>query len=339
MKIYHLLATQPVLNLESGDRINELKFITALSRYAETYYNDQKFDPDAPEHGLNKKEISSPTGQYDLYYVRNNPEIFDALPHPKVCMAYPYYPEAYEHADAILTTTEAWKERLENYNDDPTAADFLSDYYPKKIIPPKKVINIGQILDPCFYPRHGSFLHFRYRARFGYGFIIGYFGRVDNEARPHPDFMAALPYLKKQIPDLCSVFAGNIRTEIPDRSVRVAGKIPYLEMPFANSACDVLLCNEHPEANWLGSGKTLEAMACGVPMVLTPRPARVEQLGETYPLYYRGKDELVAHVMRLFEDRKFYEEVSAYMKERAKQFYPEVMGKKVIEKFEDLIES
>ncbi|MDP4686223.1 MAG: glycosyltransferase [Salibacteraceae bacterium] len=289
-----------------------------MSLFADVYYNNQPFNAELEGFGLEEKEIVVPPDHFDLYIVRNNFDVFSQIKGTKFCLAYPYNEEAFRNADAVLTTTQIWKERLEQFNERSDSFEFFGGYYPETIVQPKQIINIGQVLADDYVPKTSDFKCFQFKAQFGYGFTVAYFGRVDNEAKPHPDYLSIIPELEIQIPELKTVFAGNIRVEIPSKRVIKVGKINYQDMVFATSACDVLLCNEHDEANWLASGKTLEAIGCEVPIVLTPRPARVEQLGADYPLFYNTKEELLVLILKLYRDSNFRSSVKDYMRERAK---------------------
>ena len=110
-------------------------------------------------------------------------------------------------------------------------------------------------------------------------------------------------------------------------------------MPSATAACDVLLSNEQPEANWAGSVKPLEAMACGVPIVLSKRPSRVDQLGEDYPLYFNNEDDLAQKVVRLYEDKPFYADVQRYLRERSVRFLAKSRATDLEAKFRALLAS
>lgn len=321
MKIYHLLAQQTHLKPISGDRINELNFLDVLSRFASVYYNEQLFDPEAPDFGLKDQPINVPTDKYDLYIVRNNPEVFMQLPHPKIWVAYPYHAEAFAAADAVGTFNDAWKKGLENFHSDSDSHAFFCGAYPKDMVAPKRVVNLRQVLRDEFERKDDTFLNFRYKARFGYGFTVGYFGRIEEETLPK-DYMAILPELKTAIPSLNTVFAGSIRIPLNEPSILNVTSIPFAEMPYATTACDVLLGNEQPEANWAGSAKPLEAMGCQVPMVLSKRPSRVDQLGADYPLYYESREELRDLLIRLHRDSTFYTQVQQQMKDRSERFKP-----------------
>jgi len=337
MKIYHLLAFQPKLEANSGDRINEINFLKALSQFAEVYYNNQRFLPDEPDYGLTATEIEEPRTDCDIYYVRNNIEVFKKIKGKKIWLSYPYDEDGFREADAVSAFNEAWRSGLEHFHQDPEMFDFFCGAFPKDMIPPKKVINIRQVLAEHFEPKQGSQLHFRYRACFGYGFTVGYFGRIVEETLP-VGYLSILPELKKEIPELNTVFAGSIRIPLEEKSIINVKYIPFEEMPYATSACDILLGNEQPEANWAGSAKPLEAMACGVPFVMSRRPARVNQLGEDYPLFYDTKEELKELILKLYKDREFFQRISKELIAKAQEFYPEQMGKYLKGEMEKFLE-
>lgn len=338
MKIYHLLAKQPRLVPNAGDKINEINFLTALAEFAEVYYNNQRFLPYEPDYGLDATEIQEPRTDCDIYYVRNNPEVFRKIKGKKICLSYPYLAEDFEEADAVATFNQAWKEGLEQFHTRADAYDFFCGAYPKDMLAPKKVINIQQVLAKQFSPKQGTPLHFRYRACFGLGFTIGYFGRIVEETLPR-DYLSILPELRKEIPNLNTVFAGSIRIPIEESSIINVKSIPFEEMPYATSACDILIGNEQAEANWAGSAKPLEAMACGVPFIITKRPARVNQLGEDYPLYYATREELKALILKLYHDKAFYRQQSEQLKAKAEAFYPERMAAYLKSAFENFLTS
>lgn len=322
MKIYHLLAKQPILKPISGDKINEINFLKALSTFAEVYYNNQRFLPDEPDFGLDAEEIYEPMDGCDIYYVRNNIEVFEKIKGRKIWFSYPYDEEGFKTANAVSTFNLAWKEGLDTFHQDPSRYDFFCNAFPKNMIQPKGVINVKQVLGDHFESKHGTHLHFRYKACFGYGFTIGYFGRIVEETLPK-DYLSIIDDLKSEISILNTVFAGSIRVPLEEQSIINVKYIPFEEMPYATSACDILLANEQPEANWAGSAKPLEAMACGVPIIVSKRPARVNQLGEDYPLYYSSPQELKELILKLYKDSVFYKEVQSRLIAKARAFYPE----------------
>lgn len=320
-KIYALLGTSTCLPARGGDLINEARFFRTLSAFADVYYNGQLFRADAADYGLKDIPIHVPTAGYDLYYVRANKAVFEQLPHPKACLALPYDEDIYEEADALFTTTKTWADMLTKFSPDFPPRSWLKGWYGNEIVSPKRVINIGQTADPSFRPCTGHFEAFRYRAMFGFGFIIGYFGRIAPDTFPGSYFQA-LPKLKDAIDHLGTIIAGNITVEIP-KSVRVVGRISYSKMPYALNACDLVLYDGGDDGNWAGSGKVVDAISCGVPIVLPRKIARMEQLGEDYPMFCDSGDELARKVTRFAKDEGFRSEVKARVLELAETFRPQ----------------
>lgn len=320
MKIYHLLSNLTHLAPISGDRLNEINFLKTISHFADVYYNNQRFYPDQPDFGLKDLPIEVPPPGYDLYIVRNNHDLFEQVPRPKVWVAYPYCETAFRDADAVIAFNETWAKGIREFNEKPDYYDFFCGAFPRDMVKPKRCISIGQGLDENFSPKHNSSKTFRYRARFGYGFTVGYFGRIVKETIPY-DYLSVLSELERQIPGISTVFAGSVRTAIPSPSVQTASSIPFADMPYAISACHVLLANEQPESNWAGSVKPLEAMGCGIPIVLSKRGSRLDQLGRDYPLFYETASELRNHILRLYNDTDFYDDVRKYLLKRAPAFY------------------
>jgi len=162
----------------------------------------------------------------------------------------------------------------------------------------------------------------------GYGFTVGYFGRIVENTRPDA-FLLCYDALKAAIPSLTLVMAGRVDIPVDRSEIMVLPPIPFAEMPHAVSACSVLLANEQAESVWAGSIKPMEAMARGIPFLATPGPVRKEQLGEKYPLFYTSDDELQAHLKRLYGDAAFYASVKTYLLNRREQYTVAAMAQRL----------
>jgi glycosyltransferase involved in cell wall biosynthesis len=336
LKIYALLAKSAWLPMTGGDIINEMRFLRALSEFSDVYYNNNLFRPNEPMFGLPEGPITPPRQDCDLYYVRSNIGIYRSCPRPRAALGLPYDEEVFSTADAIFTTTTTWKEMLERYSPDWPPRSWVADWYGPTITKPKRIIDIGQVSDPRFVPQIGHPLTFRYRAMFGYGQIVGYFGRIDPETVP-ASYLAALPGLCQKLPKLTTIFAGNIRIQLP-REVKVVPRIAYEEMPYAISACDLLLYDCADTGNWAGSGKVIDAISCGVPVLMARRKARYEQMGEDYPLFFDSQRDLEQKVERFFTDAAFREELRARVIELAEPFRTEVVAERLEPIIRSLIE-
>lgn len=308
-KIYALLASATHLPPQGGDRINEARFLSALSTFADVYYNQQLFKPDAENFGLEDIPIEVPSDNYDLYYVRANKAVFEQLPHPKAYLGLPYDADVYRTADAVFTTTATWADMLQRFSPEYPPKSWRKGWYEDDIVRPRRIINIGQTADSAFRPEPSHFETFKYRAIFGYGFVIGYFGRIGPDTVPNT-YYGAVSKLHQNIPHLTTIFAGNITVPVP-KHIRVVERIPYSQMPYAINACNLVIYDCGPDGNWLGSGKVIDAIRCEVPILLPRTAIHLDLLGEDYPLFSSDSDELARKILQFYNDKGFEKDVRA----------------------------
>lgn len=328
-KIFCQFVGQPRLTPISGDRINEIRFYRALATFADVYYNDERIDWENLEIGRSS-EIKEPSRDYDLYYVRANNEFFKRLPHPKVTLAYPYEAEVFEMADAVLVTTQRWQELLQEHNSSPTAQRKLAKWYPSQIVEPRRLLNIKQTIDPYFCKECPSQPIFEWKARMTNATIFGFFGRITDDTIPF-ELVEAVAEVRRGLGDSTSplvAFAGSIRTSLPSPSVNL-GNVAYQRMPALLRACGGTLGQSCPDSDFLGSGKFLDSMACGVPIICRPNAVRIEQVGERYPGFYRTQAEARELVRRLCVDDAFGQELRQYLSTSATPFLPSVNGRRI----------
>lgn len=321
--IYTLLGPHASIRWDNGDRINELRFINVLSQFADVYYNGVLYRPGSEMAGRPGPITPPEPGQYDLVYVRANPEVFQNYQGRKIYLGLPYDAKSFNQADAIAVTTEIWRESMAAFPKGADAARMLSVAFPRDdFVRPRQVINIGQSIDQSFdgrWERHSA--TDAYRVSFGWGFTIGYFGRLFPESMPH-DLIACAARLRVEIPGLNIVFGGTKKTTLP-AGVNYIGRVPYPRMKFAISACDLVVCNQEPAGEWLGAGKVLDALACRTPILSPRHAARYEQLGEGYPLYFSSSAELGEKVARYHQSAVFRLECAEYIEERRALFLPD----------------
>jgi len=324
-KLYWLLTTKKTLYpLKSGDVINETNIMKTMSKYFDVYYNNQLFDPTLKDFGIKDIPIKIPKkGKYDLHYVRNNKNVFNKLPSPKIWFASPYIKSCYKGADIVSTLTEPWTYNLTRYKPD---EPFWGSLYKDEIHIPKKIITINQVISEHYSPQQGHPKTEEYKKKFGGKFIIGHFGRVSQSCYPY-SLIHILPKLKEKYPFIKVVFSGNIQKEIKSKDIDVLDYIPYHDMPYAISACDLILFNHRTSSGqYAGSMKGLEAMMCKVP-VLTPKfDARVVEFGENYPLFYPFEH----------NDGRFSEEIEQKMFDLLSEYIENYKNEKYTQLKEDL---
>ncbi len=331
-KIYCLFLDRPVMEPLSGDRINELRFYRSLSSFADVYYNDVLIDWDSEVIG-DPSGLKTPTRDYDLYYVRANPELFKSLPHPKITLAYPYDAEVFAMADALVVTTEAWQNLLQEHSASAEVQKKLAKWYPDKIVLPRTILNIQQTIDPHFLQPISPSSEFVWRAKMTGAQAFGFFGRVTEETIPS-ELIDSLGVIRERLGSSTSplaAFAGSIRTALPKPAVSL-GQIPYDEVPSALAACRGTLGQMCADSDYLGSGKLLDAMATKTPIITRRNAVRDEQLGPDYPGTYDHSDEALDILWQLCTNDAFHSGLQKYLADRAKLFLPTSTGHRIHQK-------
>lgn len=329
-RIYALLGTHAAIRYDNGDRINELRFLNVLSRFADVFYNGRPFVRGAGEAGEGDRIVTPARGDYDLVYVRGNAEVFAAAAAPKIYLGLPYSRAAFESADAVAVTTHPWKLALEAASDAARARWNLDHYFdPATFIPPRSVVHIEQSIDERFDPscvadpRTDDF-----KVRFGWGFTIAYMGRLHDNSLPYA-LMTAAPKLRAAYPDLNIVMAGPSKVEWTGSGVNYVGRIGYAEMPYAISACDMMVYDHDETGHWLGAGKVLDALACGVPVLCRRHEARIEQLSANYPLFFHDEAELIERVAAYRGSEDVRERCHAILRARRNHYLPDAVAARV----------
>lgn len=285
MKIYVTLAGVTDLSQSNGDRINEVSMYSAMSKFADVYYNNQKIDFSLPNFGVDpKRPVTPPDKKYDFHYIRHNPDILHKINGPKACLATPYNESCYKEADAVVVYTESWKSLMDGKKD-----PVVPGLSKSKIFPPKKVILFDQVIPDNFKPLKGHPKTKQYRKRFGGDFIIGNFGRLSQGTYPH-SLLVVIKKLQSEFPGVKIKFFHAGKNKGVKTKFDSIGLIKYSDMPFAVSACDIVTCNSRQDtANWAGCKDVLEGMACGIPVLTGDYSVRKEQFGENYELFWPHK--------------------------------------------------
>lgn len=251
-------------------------------------------------------------------------------------MAVPYDPVAFAAADALVVTTQAWKDLLERRNTEPAARSLLAHWYGQaETIDLKPIFFMGQSLDPAFRsPSHRRTVN--YRHMFTNGQAFGYFGRLAPETMPQIA-MTGIAAAAMFRPEIQFVYGGFVRKPVSVRNGLQVPMIGYHDMPSALAACAAVLGNEEQDADFLGSGKIIDAMVVGTPVLAKLNAVRVEQLGEDYPLYYRTRQEAALRVMELVEGGPAYRtKLAEQMRERLVAFEPETVGRRLFDAWQTL---
>jgi len=147
------------------------------------------------------------------------------------------------------------------------------------------VKNVSQAVADQFVPLRSHPYTQEIRKKMGGSFIIGHFGRIVRSNHPTA-LVHLIPKLEK---DGIKVIFGSGKGQVSSVLGQNKMHFDYEDMPFAISACDLrVLSNWGSEGDICGSGKVLEAAACGVPIICGGSPARREFFGNNYPLFHSG---------------------------------------------------
>ena len=322
LKIYVALASQKDLSRQAGDVLNEIETYKKFSSFGEVYYNGQLIQWGDPNYGIEPRELSIPNEKYDLYYLRNAPQLYDQCPGPLLIMGYPYDSDVWSNVDGIVVTNHSWKEFLETFNSKSKQERKQDPWYPNSIVQPKHIVVFEQSLATHIKPQQNSKITKMYRCSFGSGFNIGFLGRVDPTCYPH-QAIAAINKIRSKDNRVTFTFLGNIRdVEIPNW-VQTYYRQPMERMSYVISAFDCLIYDQDMTGHYMGSNKCLEAMACGVPILVRRYNARIEQFGENYPLYYDDSKEAEYLIMKLKEDTSFASDISEYLLKQSTNYLKE----------------
>ena len=318
-KIYCLLGNSPFLEPTSGDRINEINVYRTLNEFFEVYYNNRKLDfLDKKYFGTNPKDIiTQPSNDYDFYYIRNNEKIFNNIntKGKKLYFSVPNHQSCYKKADAIVYITETWKNNI-NRND---KEEYFCNIYSKDNYIPKKSVVFNQITNPIDLKTHPKTLEFRKKVNGD--FIIGHFGRVDEGNYPYEfldiidDFVEFNQNIKIKI-----IYVGNMKLKINSKHIDLFDFIPIEDLPYAVSACDVVLMTQDKQANFCGSLKIIDSLSYGIPVICPKYDARVDELGEEYPLFYQTSEDILRNLQIIVRNKNKYLEIREYLFNRAKYY-------------------
>ena len=328
LKIFVGLALQKDLSRLGGDVLNETECYRKMSSFADVFYNGQLIQWDEPNYGIEARELSIPDETFDLYYLRNSPHLYNDCPGPLMIMGHPYDANIWKMVDGIVVTNYFWKNYLQTYNDRTSNRLKKDPWYPDSIVQPKHIVVLEQSITPQMRPQRNSTISKLYRYSFGDGFNIGYLGRIDPTSYPY-HVTEAIKEIRSKDNRVTFTFLGNIRdVTIPDW-IQIYYRQPIERMPDVVSAFDCLIYDQDDGGHYLGSNKCLEAMACGVPILVRRHGSRIEQLGQNYPLYYDSTEEAESLIVKLKDDQNFSSQISQYLLERSSYFFRESVAQRI----------
>lgn len=337
-KIYYLLGKRSKISMTGGDGINELNNIKYLSNFYDIYYNNQKLDFTLNDMGQTKNIIEVPNQNYDIYYVRNNKNIFLQTPKDKikVYFASPYDEECFKYADYISCLTENWKNMLQNKNNN-WGILYPTNYYTNK------TIVLTQKIDPkLFYPIENINYFDNIHDN---TFKICHFGSFRNSC--YPSFILRLyeSLNNEEKTKIKIIFIGNIPDSFKKSNPNFLyiKSIPLEQVNNYINSCQLLLYNQRDyQSEYAGSNKIIEAIICNKPILSVKSQARINELGINYPLFYNLLikppdnpknifsnsficDKEVIRVknilINMIENKKYYNKIVDYMKNINKEQY------------------
>jgi len=353
VKIFYQYSTCKTLKPISGDLISEIGILTALSQFADVYYSGTLFKPGVPGYGLQEYRgsiESRAAGDYDVYYVRSNKPVFRAIPRrkPRLWMAAPFDLHCYRDATAIATFSKAWAKDLRGPNTYTRIPKLHQNAF-------RKIVTVYQVVGDNFRPMQDAPRTQQIRKNVGGEFVIGFFGCTRKSRFPFGfiriwrSFVARHP----QVRLLLAVTENPKNLSFSRRLPNISRmSFSHAEMPNAVSACDLMLIARQQEQGEIcGCSKTLEAAACGVPILLGAHAARMEALGEDYPFFQppiggwnSGEDGIQqdgenTRVMleTIIGNPALREQVAKSLPEKAKAFSVEESGKRLKKLFQRLV--
>ena len=214
----------------------------------------------------------------------------------------------------------------------------LGKWYPEQISEPKHILNFRQPIDPVFLRGPSEKSLFKWRVKTTYSdSIFGFFGRITEETIPMR-LVTAVERVRASTGSNTTplvAFAGKIRTRLPGMTLNL-GKVDYLEMPGLFSACRATLGQECPDSAFLGSGKVVDSIASGVPVISARNKVREEQLGADYRGLFDTQEEADHIIHEACANEEFYAGLLADTEKAKSEILPEAIGALVYQTIRDL---
>lgn len=352
----------------SGASVNVINEMFVLSRKYSVFYNDilvndlfgsnGVLDEDAfiqrytayvnearPAFSSYLKKILKPSRlYYASFYRAGNDEsqtrfFLDELMEPKI-YSHNFQPDVWRnHYVGFQNQTAkdfAERDQLRTIGDDGTLSYSNIDR-----VPTKNFVRLQSCIRKPISFDDQSLIKKRseFRRSLNSAFVIGISGTITEHTSPF-SHIKAIEKLRQRYPGLnitFVIYSLNILVDLPKKDWIVIQKYSKSDQDEALCAVDVLLNTWHQESqHYSASNKILEAISYGIPIVTPRTAARVEQLGEEYPLYHKFEceqgrlspqaEQEVYHLLEKCLDEKFREEVSKYLTKRAQYFSVEAVA-------------
>jgi glycosyltransferase involved in cell wall biosynthesis len=148
----------------------------------------------------------------------------------------------------------------------------------------------------------------------------------------------ALEKLQSDKVELTICMAGKKYSDtILPSSVRYLGHIPYEQTLLNLKTCTCLIANEGNETEYMGSGKVLDAIAAGVPILAYRSKVREEQLGKDYLGFYTDEHEAYQIAKLILTNEFFRKTIVSQLAERYKIYSVNGQGDYLYEQFLPLL--
>jgi len=337
MNIYFQYSVCKTLAPIRGDSINEINLLMTIEKFANVYYSGNLFDSQKGNYGLSNYpeniEIRMNKREYDLYYIRANDKCFRNIPKgkPKIWFSVPFNKYCYDNATAIATLNKTLANIIRNN-------EYLR-WIPEGYKCHKNIITLHQTVQDKFKPLQNHPRTKEIRKSLGNKFTIGLFGKIYKFNYPHA-LLKILPELIKKYNLQFLVASSKYQRNIINSSLVIRRNFNHNEMPYAISACDLIIVSFwHSNWHYAGSVKTLEAAACGVPIILGDSFARRELLGNNYPLFipnFQDEKSLIKILNQLIPDKRRRLRIGEEIRNKAERFLISNYAKELKKTFENL---
>ncbi len=184
------------------------------------------------------------------------------------------------------------------------------------------------------------------KARLGFAghFVFLFVGRMTRK-KGADDLVQAAPEVLIEIEDAIFVIVGTgpVREELMREAFRLGvsdrfhfiGAVPNSELPAYYSAADVFV-NPTRENETFGL-TTVEAMACGLPVIISHSGAETGIASPREARLFDGRDELISNMKELWADEGLRDALAARGRDKVKQFSFDRVAGRLNDSYLDLI--